>query len=74
MIRAYEGNLMINPRHVVALYVQQDTDSHEWWVMAGVRGNPDLVLMGVFNNAIDADEGMERLAEKITKANLGVKE
>ncbi len=70
MIRAYEGNLLINPRYIVALYVQHDTDSNEWWVMAGVRGNPDLVLMGVFNNAIDADDGVEGLASKVSRARL----
>lgn len=65
MIRDHEGYRLINPRHIIALEVGKDTATLKWCVWAAVQGYMGRVLMGVFDSALDADNGVSGLGDRI---------
>jgi hypothetical protein len=68
MIRDHEGCRLINPRHIVALEIGQDTATLKWCVWAAVEGYSSSVLMGVFDSAMGADNGASRLGDRIERS------
>jgi hypothetical protein len=69
MIRTHDGKTLINPRYVVALQVEQDIATLKWVVNANVQNYMGKLVLGVFDSALDAEQGASRVARFVDDTN-----
>ena len=69
MIRTHDGKTLINPRYIVALQFEQDEETLKWVVNANVQNYMAKLVLGVFDSALEAEQGALRVARLIDEVN-----